>query len=335
MTIPAKLSCIAFALLLLASCATSVPPWGASPAAMQQVFPDSDFIARQGRGATRDSAEANGSAAIAAFFNTEVVSRIEIAQSHWEANGSAQTVSRLESELFVQSQMQLAGVRHTHDAWFDRNSREWVTVAYINRAEAWEMLLPRIRLEAQTLARLYEAAEAERDPFRRALRFIAAQNHARSADFQNAQNMGELLSPARMNAEFAEARTLLALLPRDLDDARRNAPVFIDIPLDFESIVQSAFSRRFAELGFPVAANRNAAAAVCVVTIEEGRQQRELGVFYYPRVLAVVSSPAGTLLTFSAEGGRQAAVTPDVARRAAYQALAERVIRDFSLAASF
>ena len=144
-----------------------------------------------------------------------------------------------------------------------------------------------------------------------------------------------------MNAEFALVRARLAALPQRASDARGNAPVFIDIPVDFESIVQSAFSRSFAAFGFPVTNNRNAAAAVCHVTVEEGRQERQIAgfsaasVFYYPHVRAVLSSPAGTLLTFSAEGGQQSAVTPDVARRRAYQALADRISSDFSLDANF
>jgi hypothetical protein len=74
-----------------------------------------------------------------------------------------------------------------------------------------------------------------------------------------------------------------------------------------------------------------AAAAVCRLTVDEGMQQRELGVFYFPKLQAVISSPSGTLFTFSAEGDQAAAVTPDVAKRRAYQSLVEKVSQTFSL----
>jgi len=328
---------IIFSVIFIACASTpsDSPIWNASPAAMWQMFPDSEFIAQHGRGATRAAAEAAGTAAIARFFNSEVVSRISIQEQYWEHNQGVQITTQIDSETFVQAQMQIFGVRHVQDAYFDRVHGEWVTVAYINRAEAWQIYGPRFRQQAETFSRLFEAAENESDPFRKALRFIAVQNHARSPDFLNAESFGQLLHPARMNSEFALVRTKLAALPQRASDARRNAPVFIDIPVDFESIVHSAFSRRFAELGFPITNNRNAAAAVCYVTIEEGRQERQLGIFYHPQVQAVITSPAGTLLTFSAEGGRQSAVTPDVARRRTYQALAERITSDFSLDAGF
>ena len=333
MNAPLKLLLPILAALTLAACAAAPPPaWNASP---QQAFTDSEFIAQRGRGATRAAAEADATAAIARFLNSEVVSRIAILEQGWEQNGETGARTEIEAEIFVQAQMQLFGIRHTPDAFFDRTHREWVTVAYINRDEAWQVYGPRFRQQAQAFAQLFEAAENESDPFRKALRYIAAQDFARSPDFQNAESLGQLLFPARMDAEFAAVRTKLAVLPQRAGDARRNAPVFIDIPQDFESLVHSAFSRRFAALGFPVTNDRNAAAAVCHVTVEEGRQERPLGIFYFPQVRAVISSPAGALFAFSAEGGQQSAVTPDVARRRAYQALADAVSEGFSLQTNF
>ena len=107
--------------------------------------------------------------------------------------------------------------------------------------------------------------------------------------------------------------------------------MYIETPVDFESLVHNAFSRKFAALGFPVAHNRASAAAVCRVTVSEGRQERDLGIFYHPSLQAVITGPSGTLFTFSAEAERASAVTPDVAKRRAYQALADKVNSDFSL----
>ena len=325
----------AFVLFIACAGAPAPPPWDAATGAMQQTFPESEFIAQRGRGATRAAAEADATAAIARFLKSEVVSRIAVLEQGWEQNGEAGARTEIEAEIFVQAEMQLFGVRHVPDAWFDRTHREWNTVAYINRAEAWQIYAPRIRQQAESFIMLFDAAETESDPFRRALRYTAAQDFARSPDFQAAQSMGQLLHPTAMDAEFAQAREMLAVLPQRAGNARMNAPVFIDIPLDFESLVQGAFSRRFAALGFPVTNDRNAAAAVSHVTVEEGRQERQLGIFYFPQVRAVISSPAGTLFTFSAEGGQAAAVTPDVARRRAYTALAERITDNFTLATSF
>jgi hypothetical protein len=108
--------------------------------------------------------------------------------------------------------------------------------------------------------------------------------------------------------------------------------VFIDCPGDFESLVTNAFSRALSAEGFPVAKNRNGADVVCAVTIDEGRQQRELGIFYNSSLRAVFTGASGALFTFNAAADRASAVTPDVAKRRAYTALAEKVVESFSIA---
>jgi len=333
---PAILFLALYAALGAASCAAAPPPpWAASAADMRQAFPDDEFIAQQGRGATRAAAEADGTAAIARFFSSEVVSRVVVLERAWTQDGESGGRSEIEAETFVQAQMRLFAVRHAPDAYFDRRQGEWVAVAYIDRAEAWRIHGPRLRQQTESFARLFEAAGGETDPFRRALRYTAAQDFARSPDFQNADGMGQLLFPARMDAEFADARAMLAALPQRVAAARMNAPVFIYVPQDLESIVQGAFSRRFAALGFPVTNDRAAAAAICLVTVEEGRRQGGIGVSYFPQVSATITSPVGALFTFSAEGGQQAAANPDLARRRAYQALADIVLERFTLRTDF
>jgi len=319
-----------------ASTPTDPAPWDVTPAAMRQHFPDSEFIAQRGRGATRAAAEADGAAQIARFLNTQISSQLRIAERENTQNGNTQSSTEIEQETFVQSHMNLFGIRYARDAYFDKQQKEWITVAYIDRNEAWQVYIPRFRQQAQAFNQLFVAAENETDPFRKALRLIAAFNYARTPDFQNADVLGQLLEPSKMNEEFGAVRSQAARLPGLLDNARRNASVFIDCPVDVESLVTTAFSREFAALGFPVANTRNAAAAVCRITITEGMQQRDLGIFYHPSLQAVISSngaanAAGTLFTFSAEGERASAVTPDVAKRRAYQSLADKVRESFRL----
>jgi hypothetical protein len=60
-------------------------------------------------------------------------------------------------------------------------------------------------------------------------------------------------------------------------------------------------------------------------------QRRELGVFYNPSLQAVFADSAGTFFTFTAAASQASAVTPDVAKRRAYTALAEKVVEAFSV----
>jgi hypothetical protein len=298
---------------------------------MSQIFPDSRYIARQGRGISREAAELDGAAQIARFFDTQISTQLRVEELHRERNGVAQSITEVEVQTFISSQMNLFGIRYATDAYYDRRSKEWVTVAYINRDEAWRVYLSGFRQQAEVFNQLFLAAESETNPFRKALRFISARDYVSSPDFQNANIFGQILHPARMDEEFAGVRSQIARLPQLLDSARRNAPVFIYCPNDFESMVTNAFSREFSALGFPVANARNSASAICNITITEGRQQRELGIFYHPTLRAVISSGEDVLFTITLEGERSSAVIPDVAKRRAFQSLADKIREGFSL----
>jgi hypothetical protein len=133
-----------------------------------------------------------------------------------------------------------------------------------------------------------------------------------------------------MNAAFAAVRSEIAALPQKSDEARRNANVYIDCPVDFESAIVNAFSRAISAEGFPVAKTRAGAGAVCTVTVDEGMQKRELGTFYFPSLQAVFTGKSRALFTYNASADSASAVTPDVAKRRAYTALAAAVQKTFS-----
>jgi hypothetical protein len=195
---------------------------------------------------------------------------------------------------------------------------------------------PRVKRQTDAFAALYAAAENESGPFRKALRFGAADAYTRSAAFVEGfvkqEAFGQILHPQKMNGLFGGIRAEIAAIPQKTDDAKRNASVFIYCPGDFESLVTNAFSRVLSAEGFPVAPNENGADVRCAITIDEGKQERELGIFYYSSLRAVFTDTSGSIFTFNVTADRTSAVTPDVAKRRAYTALAEKVVESFSIA---
>jgi hypothetical protein len=316
--------------ILLLSCAgvPSTPAtWDVSPTAIRQVYPDGRYIAQRGSGINREAAEVNAATQIASFFNTQVSYQFE--ERFREENGNVQSI--VDIETVVISYINLFGLRYASDAYYDRRSKQWITVAYIDRNEAWQIYEPRFKRLTESFHQLFQSAENEIDPFRKVLTLIAAQNFIRTSEFQNDEIFGQILYPTRMNETFANMRTQIARLPELLNNARRNVSIFIGCADDFESIITNAFSQKFIEIGFPITRDRDSASAVCTITINEGRQQRELGIFYHPSLQAVISNTTGVLSTFNVEGERVGAVLPDVAKRRAYQSLADKVREDFSL----
>jgi hypothetical protein len=324
---------IIVAQVLLLSCAsapTTPAPWAASPAAIREVFPDSEYIAQRGRGKTREAAEANAAAEIARFLTSQINTTSGYTMTSSEVNGNVSETLETINEAYIQTQINLFGIRYVDDAFYDTAQKEWHSAAYIDRAEAWRIYEPQFKRQADSFQNLFDAAENEKEPFKQVLRYMAAQQYTRTVEFENANTFGQLLYPAKMDSEFSRIRTELASLPPKIDNGKRNATIFIDCPLDFESLVYNAFAEQFATLGFPVSRIRSATAAVCAITVNEGEQKRDTGIFYYPSLQAVLSGSSGALWTFNAQAERAAAVTPDVAKRRAYTGLAERINAEFS-----
>lgn len=327
-SLPAVLCVLA---VFLSSCTTTtpIPDWAQSPSVLTRVYPADAYIAQRGQGQTREAAEASAAAAISRYFISEVRSVTGILESERQMNGvTTETQLATTSEILVNSQTELFALRYA-EAWFNEAGKQWETVAYIDRAEAWAIYEPRFQKQAETLRGLYQAAETESDPFKKALLWGVTDRFAQGADFHAAYSFGQILNLAKMNAVFSAARSNIASLPQKIDNARRNAGVYIDCPVDFESLIVNAFSRALISEGFPVDKVRTEAAAVCTITVDEGMQKRELGIFYYPSLQAVFTGSSGALFTYNASTGSTSAVTPDVAKRRAYTALAEQVQKSF------
>jgi hypothetical protein len=128
-----------------------------------------------------------------------------------------------------------------------------------------------------------------------------------------------------MHQDYAPVRAALAALPKNIDNAKRGATVYIDSVTDFEQRITQAFAECFRARGFAVTKTRAEAAAICVVTVHKGKQKRELRIFYHPSLHAELRGKSGVLVSFTVQGERAQAVTSDVAKRLAYTALAAQL----------
>jgi hypothetical protein len=323
----------AFAVFILLSCATTapIPDWAQSPSAITHVYPADTYIAQRGRGQTREAAETAAAAEIARYFTSQISANSSYRTNISEQNGIIDENQETETSAFVSSEINLFGIRYAQNAFYNKAEQQWETVAYLDRAEAWAVYDPRFKRQAVSFRALYAAAETESDRFKKALRWDTAEQYAQQAEFEAANTFGQILSPARMNAAFAAVRNEIASIPKEIDTARRNAAVYIDCPVDFESAIVNAISRALVACGFPVAKARADAAAVCTVTVDEGMQKRDLGIFYFPSLQAVFTGSSGTLFTYNASAEQASAVREDVAKRRAYTALAEAVQKTFAV----
>lgn len=320
------------AALLLAACAgtprnAEPPDWARN---MEAVYPRSEYIAQRGEGKTRRDAEIAAAAAISYYFESEITAE-ESSRSSWtERGGAASTESRTEANTLVRSQTSLVAVRYAEDAWVNPATGAWESVGYIDRAEAWTLYEPQARKPADALIALSAAADSESEPFTRALRLGAAETYSEGAEFNAVRGFSQVLNPARARSLFAEADGVRSSLPEKIYSARQAAKIFIECPTDFNELVYQAALSAFGAEGFPVERSRSAASCVCVISVDEGKQKMDSGVFYTPSLTGTVTGKSGAVFSFTAKAERQGAINDDVAKRRAYTALATALKESFS-----
>jgi hypothetical protein len=295
----------------------------------ETVYPPEDYIARPGRGSNRQQAELSGIQAISRWFASEVKSSVSAQRQYSEQDGEVSQSTRIDEQVFVQSQTQLFAVRYT-EAWYNDRAAEWEVLAYIDRAEAWAIYEPALRQKADAFRSLYRAAETDAQPIQQFYLYQAARGAA--PELERLLDFARVLRPAGA-AAFSDVEEAFAALAQKTAAARTGTRIYIDCPVDSEGAVYSALARAFGGLGFTVEQNKEAASAVCGVTVNENTQKLEAGTFYTPEITLNLTGKTGPLFTWSAAAQRAGAFNPDIARRRAYAALVREIEK--SLAGEF
>jgi hypothetical protein len=313
-----KIMCLFYAGMaaLLAACAgTPAPVWTEN---MEAVFPAGQYLAALGTSGSRETLEQAALAALSAYFQTQVSSRTDLAESYAEENGAVSQSLRLEQQTLVRTETELFAVRYT-DPW-QNSAGTWEMVAYIDRNEAWTLFEPRLAAKTAPFMALFGAAEADAEPLRRFFRYRAALD-SDPAPLTAYLTFAGVLNPERA-AAFRPVREAVAALPQRLNQAKFEASLFVDCPVDLDGMTATALTAVLSAEGFPVTQDRNAA-AICRAAVDEGAEQREGGTFYNMKLtLAITGTSGAPLFSMTIAAPRQSATNPDIARRRAYTALA-------------
>jgi hypothetical protein len=298
------------------------PAWAEN---LEAVFPGGRYIAVRAVSGNRETLREAALEALSAYFQTQVSSRTDLAESYAEENGAASQSLRLEQQTLIRTETELFAARYT-DPW-QNPAGVWEMAAYIDRNEAWGIFEPRLAAKTAPFMALFEAAEAETEPLRRFFRYRAAQNMD-SAAMTAYLNFAGTLSPEQA-AAFRPAREAAAALSQRLNQAKFESTLSLDCPVDMDGITAAALTAALSAEGFPVTTDRNAA-AICRALVEEGAEKREGGTFYHMKLTIVIEGISGTpLCSMTIEAPRQSATNPDIARRRAYTALAGAIQTQF------
>jgi hypothetical protein len=297
---------------------------------LYRVYPIAAYIAQTGRGTDRQKAELTALSRIAYFMLSEIHAHQGM-RGTWAAGADGQTTEEIETEekISVESQVRLTAVRYVEEPYFDRGTKEYVSLAYIERDEGWQSYERNVQNQTGAFLELVRAAETDPEPLGRALRLGAAEGFSRGDAFTSVWNFALVLHPVKAAAAYRKTSDAIAALPEKIYTARQKATVFIDCPVDYNGYLKQAAESAFGNAGFPIEPRRDKAAAVCVIRVDEGFQQLDSSVLYYPSLSVNLAGKTASLFSFNLSVPRQAAMTADVGRRRAYDALAKALVEKF------
>jgi hypothetical protein len=252
---------------------------------------------------------------------------VTASQSYTEHNGAATESRRIEQDTFVKTNSQLFAVRFT-EPWLNPATKNYETIAYLERKEAWNIFEPRLRQSSDTLRNIYSSAEKNPEPLKQFALYSAAQSLA-AGELAQLLDFAQVLD-ADKAVQFNDVRPLLSSLPTKLDAAKSRISIYINSAAGADALVTDAIANAFSSHGFTVSRNRNTASYICDVTVNDNMQKLPAGTFYTPSVIATVSGKSGgSLFTYSANLDRVGAQNPDVARTRANTNVAGEIKKSF------
>jgi hypothetical protein len=318
-----KLITVAISITLW-SCATvnpaKPPPWTAD---VETSFPKSDYIAQKGYGSDKKNAETDALSAISRYFSMSVSASAKETVSVTDQGST----SAIDSETFVNSQTKLFAVHYT-EPWYNQSAKQWETVAYIDRGEAWEIFEPNLRQKTDAFSALYNEAEKQNDLFTKILLYIEASGLAVKEELPQQFYFADALNPLGASF-FGDIRAMLSEIPAKIEKNKTNAAVYVECENDYDGSVYAAVASTFSNAKFPVAKEKSNSAYTCLAVIGENAQKLSAGTFYFPTVTITISGKNGVVASFNKTLDRVGASDAAVAKRRAYTVIANEIQKSF------
>lgn len=309
------MSCFFLCAMCLPAAAKERPPeWMAG---WKSVFPDSAYIAQRGTGRSAELARTDALSAVARYLKSEVQTTLSTSLSTSGGTELAET----QDDVLITSQAELYGTEFTEPY---QHKKMWYCVAYIDRAKAWEQMLPGIRAKEAVFLSFMEKAQSEAEPFRACAFYKDAWNSVQ--DFFSSLDYGRLIYP-EADMVFSESKERALSVPSLLAAKKKSVSVRIVCAEDADGIIRSAIAQKFEEAGFAVSDNGRCTAEADINLNAEGSDP----VAVRPSLTVTVRGKTGEAVhSFQCRAQEKtAAYSLETAKRRALPKLAEAVCGQF------
>lgn len=261
--------------VIFAGCATTKvesqnsPEW-IDDAGRLRLFPNEKFISSLGIGFSINDAKAKAARGISSFIKTQVSSSTQASYFESEKNGTIFKEKVLRENTTLSSDETIYTLDFT-EPWYDEKTSQYFCVAFIDKAEAWRQIEPKLSAIATDVESKWNSAEKDKSGFWRTLilgRIISEKETFSSlCDFANVVNPSGRKKYAFVESRFFEAESAV-------QNERTRQTIWLSVENDKNGIVHRALAAAFEKYGFTVSQSRGkfiATAKVAMEIREEGK----------------------------------------------------------------
>lgn len=303
-----------------------VPEWVKNHNA---VFSPTEYIAFKGIGNKAETAKNNAASELSYYFSIQVSSKrevnyksTEISEKNKSTFSSQQNVSNVTN---VSTNMNLVAVEFT-DVYYDKKSKTYYCVAYMNRESAWYQYKPTVDKARDNFYGFYKKGTEDTDSFSR-IRFLGYAYNA-ATKFLDTISFAQIISESKVMAEYGNDMKVMAKVNSELQSEKIKNKFFITVNEDSSDMVFSAVSGVFNDEGFSITQNRDEATYNVYAEINYNKSQDGKIIVMRPSVRVVVSGNSGDVYSFSSNTPRVTQYTEKRAKEKSAADVAEVVAKN-------
>lgn len=321
--------CIIFFSLLIINCASNsdriknAPDW-ISYESINQVFPEKDFIARIGSGASPLSAQLKADSELSSFFNQNIKSFTEADDSYVNINNSTTSQKNLNRTVTISTDTEIIGLKHT-DTFFNKTENCYYICAYINKKEFWDLIEPKLKSYAEKfeLAKLNIKTESDN------LRKILIQNNTLkdTNDFYHLYYLALSIIPKNANV-YSNIDYEIQKLINDNYQLRNQIKIKLTTSGDSSNRIKTKIEELLAKEGITISQSNNTHLAT--ININTSTEITNEFFFVYPQIQILVSKKDRTTLShFSKQFGKISSYSKETAERLALNKIETELDNNF------
>ena len=245
------------------------PPEWINDSGRLRIFPNEKFISALGIGFSIDNAKAKAAREISSFIKTQVSSSTQAQYFESEKNGVSSEEKILNETISLSSGETVYTLAFT-EPWRDEETSQYFCIAFIDKAEAWKQIEPKLSAMAADIENKLKSAKEDKSGFWRTL--IFGKMISEKEKFRSLYDFANLVNPIGVKKyDFVESKFLEA--ESAIQNERSRQTIWLSVENDKNGIIYRALSAVFEKHGFTVSQSRGkfiAAAKIALEIREEG-----------------------------------------------------------------